>query len=158
MCFPYCVLIGDFHSSRKDPPPSLSVCVHSSFAVRRYWQSHNVAWRNAETLAPSSIFQRSIKVLNLWAAPLPPLAIIDPSGLRWVCEYGTRLFIYSPTPPRVLELLVPAVCNSQAVLLTLLRRKKHTQKKKKSSSSVVGRAHPPPGRPLVTEWLTGRLI
>lgn len=94
---------------QKPPTPSLGVCVHSSLVVRRYWQSHNVAWRNGEALTPSSIFQRSFKVLNLSARPLPPLAIIDPSGLRWMCEYGTRLFIYSPTPQRVLELLVPAV-------------------------------------------------
>lgn len=126
------LLFASILVSHKTPTHVLSV--YSSFVVRSYWQSHNVAWRNEEALAPSSIFQRSIKVLNLSAGPLPPLAIIDPSGLRWVCEYGTRLFIYSLTLLRVLELLVPAVYNSQAGLLTLLKK----ERKKKNSRGVAG--------------------
>lgn len=94
-------------------------------------------------------------MLNLSAGPLPPLAIIDPSGLRWVCEYGTRLFIHSLTLLRVLELLVPAVYNSQAGLLTLLKKRK---KKYKKTAEGWQDMCVKQGRPLVTDCVTGRLI
>lgn len=130
MCFPYCVLIGDLHKKIPTPPPSLSLCGHSSLAVRRCWQSHNVAWRNAETLAPSSIFQKkhqSAESLG-WAPPLP-----SPLSTHLVsdgCVNMGRGFSFILRHRREsLNCSSRAVCNSQAVLLTLLRRKKHTQKK-----------------------------
>lgn len=132
MCFPHCVLIGDFHASRKYPPHPLP----SVFAFIAHLQCGGVGkvitwpgetqrrWRRPP------FFKRSIKALSLWAAPLPPLAFIDPSGLRWMCEYGTRLFIYSPTPPRVLELLVPGRLQLTGGAVDLVKKKKNTQKKK----------------------------
>lgn len=107
--------------------------------MRRFWQSHNVAWRNREALAPSSIFSskkhQSAESLS-WAPPSTRhyRPIWSPMGV-WIWDEAFHLFFDTAENPWT---ACPNRMQLTGSAVDLVKKRKNIQK---TSWGVVELAH-----------------